>query len=59
MAGSSFFALFDDIAALLDDIAVMSKVAITPKNHFTKFLEITSHILLEFSGIFSSIYSFK
>lgn len=27
MAGSSFFALFDDIAALLDDIAVMSKVA--------------------------------
>lgn len=27
MAGSSFFALFDDIAALLDDIALMSKVA--------------------------------
>lgn len=27
MAGSSFFALFDDIAALLDDIAMMSKVA--------------------------------
>jgi hypothetical protein len=27
MAGSSFFALFDDIAALLDDIATMSKVA--------------------------------
>jgi len=28
MAGSSFFALFDDIAVLLDDIAVMSKVAV-------------------------------
>ena len=27
MAGSSFFALFDDIAVLLDDVAVMSKVA--------------------------------
>ncbi len=27
MAGSSFFALFDDIAVLLDDIALMSKVA--------------------------------
>ncbi|RZI89391.1 MAG: DUF808 domain-containing protein [Pseudomonas sp.] len=27
MAGSSFFALLDDIAALLDDIALMSKVA--------------------------------
>jgi predicted DNA repair protein MutK len=27
MAGSTFFALFDDIAALLDDIAAMSKVA--------------------------------
>jgi predicted DNA repair protein MutK len=27
MAGTTFFALFDDIAALLDDIAVMSKVA--------------------------------
>lgn len=27
MAGSSFFALFDDIATLLDDISVMSKVA--------------------------------
>ena len=27
MAGASFFALFDDIAALLDDIAAMSKVA--------------------------------
>ncbi len=27
MAGSSFFALLDDIAALLDDIAIMSKVA--------------------------------
>jgi predicted DNA repair protein MutK len=27
MPGSSFFALFDDIAALLDDIALMSKVA--------------------------------
>lgn len=27
MAGSSFFMLFDDIASLLDDIAVMSKVA--------------------------------
>jgi len=27
MPGASFFALFDDIAALLDDIAVMSKVA--------------------------------
>jgi predicted DNA repair protein MutK len=27
MAGSQFFALFDDIAALLDDIAMMSKVA--------------------------------
>ena len=27
MAGSSFFALLDDIAALLDDISVMSKVA--------------------------------
>jgi uncharacterized protein len=27
MAGSSFFALFDDIAAMLDDVAVMSKVA--------------------------------
>lgn len=28
MAGSSFLALFDDIAMLLDDIAVMSKVAV-------------------------------
>jgi len=28
MAGSSFFALFDDIATLLDDISVMSKVAV-------------------------------
>ena len=27
MAGSSFFALLDDIAALLDDISLMSKVA--------------------------------
>lgn len=27
MAGSRFFALFDDIATLLDDISVMSKVA--------------------------------
>lgn len=27
MAGSSFFALFDDIATLLDDISLMSKVA--------------------------------
>lgn len=27
MAGSSFFMLFDDIAALLDDVSVMSKVA--------------------------------
>lgn len=27
MAGSSFFALFDDIAMLLDDVAVLSKVA--------------------------------
>lgn len=27
MAGSSFFALFDDIALLLDDVAIMSKVA--------------------------------
>lgn len=27
MAGSSFFALFDDIASLLDDVAAMSKVA--------------------------------
>lgn len=27
MAGSSFFALFDDIATLLDDISVMSEVA--------------------------------
>ncbi len=26
MAGSSFFALFDDIATLLDDISAMSKV---------------------------------
>ncbi len=28
MAGSSFFALLDDIAMLLDDVAVMSKVAV-------------------------------
>ncbi len=28
MAGSSFFALFDDIATMLDDVAVMSKVAL-------------------------------
>ncbi len=28
MAGSSFFALFDDIALLLDDVALMSKVAL-------------------------------
>jgi predicted DNA repair protein MutK len=28
MAGSSFFALLDDIASLLDDIAAMSKVAV-------------------------------
>ncbi|NWD67047.1 DUF808 domain-containing protein [Pseudomonas gingeri] len=28
MAGSSFFALFDDIATLLDDISAMSKVAV-------------------------------
>ncbi len=28
MAGSSFFALFDDIATLLDDISVMTKVAV-------------------------------
>ncbi|VFR43186.1 Membrane protein, putative [plant metagenome] len=28
MAGSSFFALFDDIALLLDDVAAMSKVAL-------------------------------
>lgn len=27
MAGSSFFALFDDIASLLDDVSVMTKVA--------------------------------
>lgn len=27
MAGSRFFTLFDDIATLLDDISVMSKVA--------------------------------
>ncbi len=27
MAGSSFFALFDDIATVLDDVAVLSKVA--------------------------------
>lgn len=27
MAGSSFFALFDDIATLLDDISVMTKIA--------------------------------
>ena len=27
MAGASFFALFDDIALLLDDVAAMSKVA--------------------------------
>src|SRR5690606_22287497 len=27
VAGSSFFALFDDIATILDDIAVLSKVA--------------------------------
>jgi uncharacterized protein len=27
MAGSSFFALFDDIATLLDDVAILSKVA--------------------------------
>lgn len=27
MAGSSFFALFDDIAAVLDDVAAMTKVA--------------------------------
>ncbi len=27
MAGSSFFALFDDIATLLDDVAVLTKVA--------------------------------
>ncbi len=27
MAGTSFFALFDDIALLLDDVAAMSKVA--------------------------------
>ena len=27
MAGSSFFALLDDIATLLDDVAVLSKVA--------------------------------
>ncbi len=27
MAGSSFFALFDDIAAILDDVSVMTKVA--------------------------------
>lgn len=27
MAGSSFFALFDDIASVLDDVAVLSKVA--------------------------------
>ncbi len=27
MAGSSFFALFDDIAAVLDDVAVLSKLA--------------------------------
>ena len=29
MAGSSFFMLLDDIATLLDDVAVMSKVAMT------------------------------
>ena len=29
MAGSSFFMLLDDIATLLDDVAVMSKVAVT------------------------------
>ncbi|WP_144637792.1 DUF808 domain-containing protein [Bordetella genomosp. 13] len=28
MAGSSFFALFDDIALLLDDVAAMSKIAL-------------------------------
>ena len=28
MAGSSFFALFDDIATVLDDVAVLSKVAV-------------------------------
>jgi predicted DNA repair protein MutK len=28
MAGASFFALLDDIASLLDDVAAMSKVAI-------------------------------
>lgn len=28
MAGSSFFALLDDIATILDDVSVMSKVAI-------------------------------
>ena len=27
MAGSSFFALFDDIATILDDVSVMTKVA--------------------------------
>lgn len=27
MAGTSLFALLDDIATLLDDVAVMSKVA--------------------------------
>ena len=27
MAGSSFFLLLDDIAALLDDVAIMAKVA--------------------------------
>ena len=27
MAGSSFFALFDDIATMLDDVAVLSKIA--------------------------------
>ena len=28
MAGASFFALFDDIALILDDVAAMSKVAV-------------------------------
>ncbi|MDH5631296.1 MAG: DUF808 domain-containing protein, partial [Gammaproteobacteria bacterium] len=28
MAGSSLFALIDDIATLLDDVAILSKVAL-------------------------------
>ena len=28
MAGSSFFLLFDDIATLLDDVSVMTEVAV-------------------------------